>query len=104
MQYEFTQDWVSFRTKTWLSILNVYRNKPDLQMLEIGVYEGRATVWFLETILTHETSSILCIDPVPQASFFHNISKFKHKVRFIKEKSQNALRDHFFNKEKIDIV
>lgn len=30
--------------------------------LEVGVFEGRATVWMLENVLTDEGSAIICID------------------------------------------
>jgi len=31
-------------------------------MLEIGSYEGRSAIWFLENILTGEGSSLTCVD------------------------------------------
>lgn len=31
-------------------------------MLEIGSYEGRSAVWFLENIVTHPTSRLVCVD------------------------------------------
>jgi predicted O-methyltransferase YrrM len=36
--------------------------KPNLRFLEIGCFEGRSTVWFLEHVLTDPTSSIDVID------------------------------------------
>lgn len=47
-------------------------------MLEIGSYEGRSAVWFLESILTHPTAGIVCID------FFTHLSlsmRFDHNIR-----------------------
>ena len=47
-------------------------------MLEIGSYEGRSAVWFLENILTHPTSRLVCIDPFfdPRVEM-----RFDHNVR-----------------------
>jgi predicted O-methyltransferase YrrM len=38
------------------------RGKPGLRFLEIGCFEGRATVWLLENVLTHPSSRIVCVD------------------------------------------
>lgn len=37
--------------------------KPDLRFLEVGCFEGRTTLWLLEHVLTHPSSSIFVIDP-----------------------------------------
>ena len=39
-----------------------FRNQPDLNILEIGSWEGRSTCWLLNNILTHPSSQITCID------------------------------------------
>lgn len=100
----FTRDWVSSKTDTWSRLLNHLKGQPDLLITEIGVYEGRATIWFLENILTHETSLITSIDPRPQSVFEANIRHFRHKVRLIKQPSQIALRDTFFLQTSSDII
>lgn len=104
MKYKFSQDWVTSKTKIWSGLLYQLKGKPNLFMTEIGVYEGRATIWFLENILTHETSLITCIDPKVRPLFNENISCFRHKIRLIKEQSQIALRDSFFLYTKSDII
>jgi hypothetical protein len=60
--HEFTADWLSFHVNTWRHLLSHLAGRPNLAFLEIGCFEGRATTWYLENILTHETSSIDCID------------------------------------------
>ncbi len=37
--------------------------KDELHFLEIGSYEGKSTVWFLDNLLHHAKSTITCIDP-----------------------------------------
>src|SRR5689334_15173769 len=59
---KFTVDWFSSNIDHWENWLNVLKNKPRLRFLEIGCFEGRATRWFLENILTHRTSKIVCVD------------------------------------------
>lgn len=57
--YKFTQHWFfgddieKFLPKT----------NDKISMLEIGPFEGKSTIWFLNNILTHPKSKITCIDP-----------------------------------------
>lgn len=60
--YQFTQDWFSRNIVVWEQYLLKFANVPELNMLEIGSWEGRSTCWLLEKVLTHETASITCID------------------------------------------
>ena len=87
-----------------------------MEFLEIGCYEGRATVWLLGNILIHETARIDCLDVFVdldspstdkrprietsditsgyESRFDHNIKTDPgcSKVRKIKAASQEALR------------
>lgn len=47
----------------WEKALEGYRGKPDVQYLEIGMFEGRSAMWMLENILTHPTARLTGIDP-----------------------------------------
>jgi len=60
--YQFTQDWFSRNILVWEQHLLKFANVPDLNMLEIGSWEGRSTCWLLENVLTHKTARITCID------------------------------------------
>ncbi|HIK29509.1 MAG TPA: tetratricopeptide repeat protein [Oscillatoriaceae cyanobacterium M7585_C2015_266] len=60
--YQFTQDWFSMNIPLWESYLSKFANAADINFLEIGSWEGRATCWLLEKILTHPTARITCID------------------------------------------
>ncbi len=76
--YSFTSDYVSKNLAHWTRLLEDYRGRPGVQMLEIGSYEGRSAVWFLENILTHPTAGIVCID------FFTRLPlslRFDHNIR-----------------------
>jgi predicted O-methyltransferase YrrM len=58
----FTQDWFSAHAESWQSVLAGFRGKSGVRALEIGCFEGRATRWLLENILTGKGSGITVID------------------------------------------
>ncbi|MGH9540037.1 MAG: class I SAM-dependent methyltransferase [Terriglobales bacterium] len=60
--YSFTSDYVSQNESHWTLLLKEYRGRPEVRLLEIGSYEGRSAIWFLDNILTHPTASIVCVD------------------------------------------
>ena len=107
-KYIFTVDWFSHNIPSWDIYLNNFKNKPNLNFLEIGSFQGRSTVWLLENILTDENSSITCIDTFEGSIehhiysknelinlfdiFVHNVSTFKNKINIIRGKSQEVLK------------
>jgi predicted O-methyltransferase YrrM len=58
----FTQDWLEERPLSWSTHLRPLAECPNIHFLEIGCFEGRATVWLLLNVLTHPTARIDCID------------------------------------------
>jgi predicted O-methyltransferase YrrM len=75
-------------------------------LLEIGSFEGRSAVWFLENVLTHPDSRITCIDTFGgsvehsdldlselEQRFDHNMEPHAEKVTKIKGASRRTLRD-----------
>jgi hypothetical protein len=61
--FEFTQDWFSRAIPDWRRELANLVGRPGLRFAEVGVYEGRATVWLLCNVLTHPSARLDCIDP-----------------------------------------
>nr|WP_245168195.1 class I SAM-dependent methyltransferase [Desulfobaculum xiamenense] len=47
--------------------------KADVCFGEIGCFEGLSTCWWLDNVLTHPTSSLVCFDPLFQQNYWHNI-------------------------------
>jgi predicted O-methyltransferase YrrM len=92
-RFNFTTDWFCGNEKHFSKYLAHLEDTP-CRLLEIGCYEGRATVWLLENIATHPDATITCIDPYPQASFWKNIlaARSPEKVRLEIELSRNLLR------------
>ena len=61
-KYKFSTDGVSVNAPVWLKYLKEFAAKPAVHALEIGSFEGRSALWFLENILTHHSATITCID------------------------------------------
>ena len=78
-------------------LLAPFEGKPNLNYLEIGTSEGRATFWMLENILTHPSCRATGIDPFlvegHEQRFRENLATFgqPEKVRVIKGFSQDVL-------------
>ena len=60
--YQFSADYVSQHDTIWTTYLASLQGKPNVSLLEIGSFEGRSTIWFLERILTGPGSRITCVD------------------------------------------
>jgi len=58
-EYKYTENW--FSSEDLENFLPKYTDEK--RMLEIGSFEGKSTVWFLENVLSNEKSTITCIDP-----------------------------------------
>lgn len=105
MSAEFTQNWVGGRYY-WPELLADYAGKPNLHFLEVGCFEGRATLWLLENILTHDTSRItvgdvfelheefrqLQIQPASIERFKRNTAEHASKITILTGRSSLTLR------------
>jgi len=87
-QYSFTADWMSGAVEHWRQNLAKFAGRPGVRMLEIGSYEGRSAIWFLENILTHSDSRLLCVDPFSdrrqEMRFDHNMKLCSAQARLEK--------------------
>ena len=95
MEKQFTTDWFSHNIPNWTYVLEQFKNKPNLNFLEIGCWEGRATCWLLENILTDKNSKITVVDTFggsPEETgmngldFDNVLSRFKHNIQEHKDK------------------
>ena len=74
--YEFSADWTTRYHENWLIQLGSLVGQSDVHGLEIGCFEARSTIWFLEHITTHPTARMTCIDVFTEAierRFDHNL-------------------------------
>lgn len=60
--YNFTSDWFTHNIPVWDKALAPFKGKSGIQYLEVGLFEGRATMWMIENILTHPTSRLTGMD------------------------------------------
>lgn len=104
----YTADWFKGNEKNWGAWLLRFKGKPNLRFLEVGCFEGRATVWLLENILIHKSATIDTIDTFEggmevgedgahvnrnvQKNYFDNIAPFEKKVYTWKGESAFLLR------------
>jgi hypothetical protein len=103
---EFTQDWTSNNFTMWRRVLSPLRDEP-LRILEIGSWEGRSALFFLQFF---SRSTIVCIDtfagtpqehaiyapmaeeiPGVERRFDRNLAAFAGRVEKIKSHSRVAL-------------
>jgi predicted O-methyltransferase YrrM len=107
----YTTDWFTGNIPRFQNYLEKHRNGPA-KFLEIGCWEGRSTVWFLENILIHQDSTIYACDTFDGGRdhkdlseekkvslrglyerFLENIKPYQEKVVILKGESQVTLRD-----------
>lgn len=90
----FTADWFSHNLPTWNAIVAPHLRQPKQQrVLEIGAFEGRASVWFLSNF----SDLILdVLDPWEDVSvytrFAANTKGYRDRMVVYRGKSQQELR------------
>ena len=109
MRYNYTTDWNPSCRYSWLSLLNTFKDKTNLQFLEIGCWEGRTTNWLLDNFLTHISSKITVIDTFKGSEeepgmrnqdlltirerFNHNTSAHSKKINVLEGFSNHRLKE-----------
>lgn len=96
--YTFTEnkDWVTSRVPLWNSLIADIR-LSKIRVIEIGCFEGRSTIWWLDNLLCHPESKLLAIDPLPDpqryARFLNNISQHPRvdQLTFVRNQSRHVL-------------
>lgn len=104
----FTQNWIDNQdiVPHWEKHLVPLAGKA-ISLLEIGSYEGRSAVWFLEHVLTHPKAKITCVDTFKGDSqqvgmgvsqenikerFLDNTRAYEDKVTAIQGRSHDILK------------
>lgn len=101
----YTQDWTSKNIPLWEEFLPSYKDKPDVHLLEIGVWEGRSALWFLENILTGDGATYTGIDLNESENLKKNFasSSYKDRMTFIQGHSNQILKSEFKDRS-FDII
>lgn len=63
----FTSDWFSHNIPNWQRLFSTIRWDPNKRkdVIEIGSYEGRSSLWILHNLLKNESSRLHCVDTFP---------------------------------------
>jgi hypothetical protein len=114
----FSTDWTSRFFPVWASLLARRRDEP-LQVLEIGSWEGRSAIFFLQYL---RRCQITCIDtfsgslehtlrpkwsdqlPYVEARFDSNLAEFEGRVEKVKSTSTRALARLAADERNFDLV
>lgn len=103
----YSQDWFTPNIPHLAALLHGLVGRDDVRFLEVGCFEGRSTVWFLENILTAPSSTITCVDTFRGsqehesiavdrdrllATFRANVAPHAGRVRVLEGESRAILR------------
>jgi hypothetical protein len=106
--FDFTRDFVTPFAHVWDEHLAPFKGRERLAMLEIGSYEGRSAVWFLENVLTHPSATLTCVDPFAargiEPRFDHNLRVSGHGAKVEKLKGRSTVRLQELKDRRFDIV
>jgi predicted O-methyltransferase YrrM len=119
---DFAYDWTSPNFSVWTQLLAPFAGQP-IRILEIGSYEGRSALFFLNFL---RRSSIVCIDvwdsailepalvaqmpeivgeyPKAEARFDRNLSSFTDRLEKIKGPSTDALTELGLKQRRFELV
>jgi len=85
------------------NILEKYKNKSNVNFLEIGAFEGMGTNYFIDNFLTGDNSFITCIDPWIKYSE-STVTKMNEWDNLINENTYNIfINNTNYNKKKLII-
>jgi predicted O-methyltransferase YrrM len=116
----FNYNWFDISAKkNFETYLERFKGKPDLLFLELGPFEGRATVWMLENILTAPSSKIVCVDTFEGSdehkamgvdtnnlfnNFKENTKQYQDKIILTQGRSQEVIRKEFYRPDLFDFI
>ena len=68
-----------------------------LRMLEIGSWEGRSSIWWLDNLLKHPASTLMCVDPCIEPNRYRRLLRniathpLGHKITLARCESDKLL-------------
>ena len=119
MNYRITENWFSGSEPSLGAIVQRYNllDRTELNILEIGSFEGMSTLWFYHNLLAGKKGEIYCIDTwkgghdhqnvnwnQAESNFLHNIKEFQDRVTVVKGTSWDGLIGLQHLKEHFDLV
>lgn len=117
----FSANWFLGNEKNWIKWLEEFKGKDNLDFLEIGCFEGRATLWLFENILTGQFNRMTVIDTFEggmeagekgahfakdvMLNFQENLMKHLDKIHIFQGKSSEVLtQDRYFSDVEFDFI
>lgn len=97
-QPQWTNDWAVHNHAQWRKHLGKFVG-VEAHALEIGSYEGRSSCFFVANILTHEKSTLDCVDPwvVPGTE-----ERFQHNIDLLGCRGKMRIRKGFSDGQPLD--
>jgi len=113
----FSHDWFSSKLWAWHGLLAPYRDHP-IDVLEIGVFEGRSVVFCLEyapqskvVAIDHfiikkgwTSSQGITLEIDSEDAFDRNVSRYGDRVRKIASPSWSGLSDLIYDRHEFDVI
>jgi predicted O-methyltransferase YrrM len=116
----FSTDWWSYNVPKWNKfVLPPLADRKELEVLEIGAFEGRSTVWICENMLQNRGSFLTVIDTFQgspeheemgvstknlKQKFEENTKNYKDKISLFVGKSQDILKQPGFDQPWYDLI
>ena len=72
-KFTFNTNWIFGKPDIWSTVIPHIKDKP-CHFCEIGSYEGRSTIWFIENFCQTPGSSMTCVDIKMRPNLLKNLS------------------------------
>ena len=106
--YAFTTDYLTHVLDIWDMYFSAFKGRDNLNILEIGSYEGRSAIWFIENLLEGKNSKLTCVDIffswLLEARFDHNIKQSGRHGKVIKVKASSQEILPLLEREQYEII
>lgn len=107
--YRFTEDhnYLNHAIGNFKNFLLPMKDKDEpLRFLELGVAEGRSSVWMLDNVLTHPESSLDCVDIFEWDNTRHNVKDHidSGKCNLLIEHTYTALAKFICQERQYDFI
>lgn len=96
---DLTRDMLRGKAARWLTLLEPWRDKP-CDVLEVGSYEGRSAIVFLEYLFHCRLTAIdIFMDPAVEARFDRNMADYGTRVTKIKARAIPTMERMVLNED-----
>ena len=101
---ELTTDWLSHHLETWIKVLGPLRSR-ELSVLEVGAYEGRSAIAFLELLPgCHVTTIDFWRKSETEARCRRNLAPYGDRVSIVKGFAGGILDEFHEEKRAFDVI